>query len=471
MRSRIKAVLSSLGVRLLVPLILACAVVLSIHAALTVRSMEAHYLGLVSGEAYRSSGLIRRATHDGMLLNRLGEVQGTIERLAEGTDVAAIRVYDREGTVVLSSDRKELGVTLPLSAAPCSGCHGSGAPGPTVPLEAVELAPVGGHEVLRQLSVIENEPECSATGCHRSPSEESVLGVLDVEMSMRPVEAAMRSARHQLIQTTLILMGVLVLVVTVIFRRLIQAPVRSLERGTKRIATGDLDTRIEVAGNHELAHLARDFNRMAEDLSEAQRELSDWSLTLEEKVEEKTRALRHAQRQVLHMEKMASLGKLSATVAHEINNPISGVLTYARLVERELGEQPLGAEVRGELARYLNLIQRECKRCGEIVQNLLVFARRSGSEMRSVDLNEIVERSLMLVRHHLEIRNIDLAVHLLEDDADLVADPGQVEQAMVALCVNAVEAMKEGGTLTVTLRHAPDSLCVDVADTGIGISQ
>lgn len=469
MGARLQAVLSSLGVRLLVPLLLACAVVLSIHAALTVRSMQEHYLGLVSGEAYRSSGLIRRATHDGMLLNRLEEVQTTIERLAEGPEVAAIRVYDRTGTVVLSSDRAEIGVTLPLQSAPCAQCHNGLTPNAPVPHEAVGRTPVNGHEVLRHLSVLENEMECSATGCHRSPSQESVLGVLDVEMSMVPVEAAMTSARDQLVQTTLILMGVLILLVTVLFRRLIQTPVQRLASGTKRIASGKLDTRIEVAGHHELAHLARDFNHMAEDLAEAQRELTDWSQTLEEKVIEKTDALRQAQRQVLHMEKMASLGKLSATVAHEINNPISGILTYARLVERELGAQPLNSDIRGELGRYLNLIQRECKRCGEIVQNLLVFARRSGSEMRPVNLNEIVERSLMLVRHHLEMRNIHLDAHLLEGDPTLVADPGQLEQAMVALFVNAVEAMSNEGTLTVTLRGGPDTLCMDVTDTGIGI--
>ena len=165
MVARIKSLLPSLGVRLLVPLFIAVAAVLTIHAFVSFRSTEERFLALVRGEAHRSSGLIRRATHDGMLLNRLDEVQAIIERLAEGGEVAVIRVYDREGAVVLSSDRTEVGRQVSMTAAPCATCHGD-APAETAPeLEAVELTAAGtgldsgersGEEVLRHLSVIAN---------------------------------------------------------------------------------------------------------------------------------------------------------------------------------------------------------------------------------------------------------------------------------------------------------------------------
>jgi two-component system NtrC family sensor kinase len=255
------------------------------------------------------------------------------------------------------------------------------------------------------------------------------------------------------------------------FRRLIQEPIARLQEGTRRISGGDLDTRIDVRGKHELARLASDFNRMAEDLSHAQTELTEWSHTLEEKVAEKREELRKAQRQVLHMEKMASLGKLSATVAHELNNPISGMLTYARLVERELAEQPLDPDVRTELERYLRLVQQECTRCGAIVKNLLVFARRTGAAMASIDVNEIVDRSLMLVRHRLDMTGTELHTTHLEGNAQIVADPGQVQQALVALLVNAVEAMGEGGRLAVRVvgDGDGDGVRIDIEDSGPGI--
>lgn len=469
MVARLKSLLPSLGVRLLVPLFVTVGMVLAVHAFLSFRSTKDHFLALVGGEARRSSNLIRRATHDGMLLNRLDDVQSTIERLADGPEVAVIRVYSREGTIVLSSDRTEIGRQVPLDATPCAACHGEGNLSETPVLEASEVADYAGDEVLRQLSVIENEAGCSVGVCHRADAGQRVLGVLDVEMSMLPLEAALTQARMQLLWTTLVLLGVIAGVAAFIFRRLIRQPIARLQEGARRIAGGELSTHIEVEGGHELALLADDFNRMARDLDRAQKAVDEWSQTLEDKVEQRTEELRRAQHQVQHMEKMASLGKLSATVAHELNNPISGILTYARLVERELDEQPLDEKVKTQMGRYLGVVQQESSRCGAIVRNLLVFARRDGGEMAPVDLNEILDRSLMLVRHHMEIGGVQLHAERVEGDAGVVGDAGELQQALVALFVNAVEAMPEGGELRVGLRGDEAEVFIDVGDTGTGI--
>ncbi len=461
---------SSLTARLLVPLFLTVGAVVAIHAFISFRSTEEHFLGFVGGEARRSSGLIRRATHDGMLLNRLDQVQATIERLAEGPEVAAIRVYDKKGKIVLSSDTTELGRSIPVNASPCTRCHVAEAPRGDIGTEAADVIHIRGGEVLRRLTVIPNERGCSANGCHEDAAPGDVLGVLDVEMSMLPVQGALRSARRLLLWTTLSLILFTGLVTALVFHHFIRQPIGRLQEGARRLAGGDLRARVDVQGGHELARLAGDFNRMAEDLGGAQAKLTEWSQTLETKVAEKASELRDAQRQVLHMEKMASLGKLAATVAHELNNPISGMLTYVRLIERDLEEQPLESEVRTELERYLHLVQQECVRCGQIVRNMLMFARPGGAEMVSVDLNEIVDRSLMLVRHHLDISGIELHTELLEANNRIVADPGQVQQALVALLVNAVEAMPDGGTLTVRLTAEPEGVRIDVEDTGSGIT-
>ena len=464
-----KARLSSLGVHLLLPLFLAIGGVLAAHAFISFRSTKEDFHQFVSSEADRSSGLIRRATHDGMLLHRLSEVQATIERLSEGPEIAAIRVYDKEGTIVLSSRQDEIGREIPLEITPCQSCH-SGQLRSGAGLEASELIRTDGREFLRQLSVIENEPGCTVGGCHEGAVGKPVLGVLEVEMSMQPLESALASARTQLIWTTMALLLVIGMLTTLIFRRLIYRPIRLLQDGARRIAQGDLSTHIEVPGAHELASLALDFNHMAVDLDRMRAEVTAWSQELEEKVAEKTSELRTAQGQVLHMEKMASLGKLAATVAHEINNPISGVLTYSRLIERELVDQPVDPETRKELERYLHLVQRECSRCGQIVQNLLVFARRTSTQAVSTDLNEVVERALMLVRHHLEMSGVVLRTELLETGAEIVADPDQLQQALVALFVNAAEAMPGGGELHVRLISDPDDVAIHVTDTGVGIA-
>ena len=474
MLSRPTAFFRSLGFHLLVPLLVTVGVVLAVHAVISFRSTEEQFLALVRAELGRYSGLIKRATHDGMLRDRKEEVQAIIERLAQGPEIAAIRIYDKDGNIVMSARTDEIGQRIELDSDTCRSCHTEELTRETAVGERSGLARVGdGPEVQRHLSVIENDRLCATAACHAHPAGTKVLGVLDLEMSMAPLEAAVRTVQRQFLWATLALSLIIGLVVAVFIRRVIQRPISKLYEATRRIADGDLDTRIEVRGRDELARLAEAFNRMAADLGAARREVTEWSQKLEEKVIEKTEDLSRAQRQVLQMEKMASLGKLAATVAHEINNPLSGILVYARLVTRELSEQPMDAGVRDELTQYLALVERECSRCGAIVQNLLLFARRSGATMAPMDLNEVVERSLMLVRHQLEISGTRLSSELLEGDAHIVADAAELQQALVALLVNACEAMsglEEGRSeLTVRLRGSDGEVQIEVGDTGAGI--
>ncbi len=149
------------------------------------------------------------------------------------------------------------------------------------------------------------------------------------------------------------------------------------------------------------------------------------------------------------------------------------MLIYARLIRKEIGRQPIDIDIRDELTRYSALLEKECSRCGAIVQNLMVFARKTGAAMAPIDLNEVAERSLMLVHHHLEISGVKLDSQLLTENSQIVADSGQIVQALVALLINAVEAMnglEEGeAVLSLRLHGTDDHVEIEVADNGIGI--
>lgn len=479
MRRKLQEVERSLSFRLLVPLLLTVIAVLTIYAFVSFRSTQERYVDLVRDGAERCSSLILGATHDGMLTNRKDQVQRTIERLARGPGVTSIRIYDNDGDLRLAADQQEVGRRVGLADAPCSTCHEQAGPLPEKAIVTPPGALTGGlsgeNPVLHHLAVVANEPSCAVAGCHGSPADQPVLGVLDVEMSLARLDEMLADARHQMIWTVLSLLLITGAVTTAFVRRVIHQPVRRLHLGTEQIAHGDLDTRIDASGHDELSQLAEAFNRMAADLKAARSQITEWSERLEEKVVEKTEELQRAQRQVLQMEKMASLGKLSATVAHELNNPLSGILTYARLVERELADQEeMPGEVKEELCEYLRLMQHECSRCGDIVKNLLLFARRrDGAPMAPVDLRELVDRSLMLIRHHLEISNIELHRQPFQGDPMIECDAGQLEQALVALLVNAVEAMSapgmSEGELTVAMDGDAEQVRIHVADTGVGI--
>ncbi|MCC6229830.1 MAG: HAMP domain-containing protein [Phycisphaerales bacterium] len=465
----------SLELRLLVPLAITIAVALAIHAVIGYWGVREELKRFIRADLARSTTLIRNATHDGMLLNRMSEVQSRIENLGSSSGFTAIRVYSKDGRIALTADRSERGRVIPITDKECTACHIEGEETGEGVLRSVEMPVLGdGHEGQRSLSVIMNEASCSSLDCHPPPAHRPVLGVLDVQMTMAPFDEAINRARQQLGTTTILLIMTAGVIVAIFIRRLIHEPVERLHEGTQRIAAGDLHTTIDVSGQHDLAQLAGAFNGMVKDLRGAREELGEWSRTLERRVEEKTQELRQAQRRMTQVETMASLGKLSATVAHELNNPLGGILAYARLTRRELAEQGLEPGVFAQIDSYLRLIDRESVRCSEIVKNLLVFARGQSVRTKMVSINEIVDNSLMLVRHHLEMHKIRLEASLLDGDPTIVADQGQIQQAVLALLMNSIESMhglkERPAVLTVRMRGDADRVEFSVQDTGVGIA-
>ncbi|MDX1584609.1 MAG: histidine kinase dimerization/phospho-acceptor domain-containing protein, partial [Thermoanaerobaculia bacterium] len=426
----LKSLFESLGFQLLLALSVVLAVVLTAHAFIAFRATQSQITHLIEAETRRTSDLVRRATHDGMLLNQLDEVQQTLERMGEGPDVLALRVFDKDGRIVMSSLPAEIGRQSGMSDEACAGCHvPRDALQPAVSEETETIRRSGEPDSLRHLSVIENEPACSNAACHAHPPDQKVLGVLDLEMSLAPAESALASARRQLIITSIVLLLLTGVVTWWFVNRLVHRPASKLRRAAMRVSVGDLDVRTSVRGRHELARLSQTFNSMIADLAEARREVQDWSQRLEAKVVEKTDELQRSQRQVLHMEKMASLGKLAATVAHELNNPLGGILTYARLVRREIDDLD-SSEGLGEIRAHLVAIEQECARSGEIVRNLLLFAREGGAEKSPVDVSEVLERSIRLVRHHIEMYDLELEVTREIEGIRVYGNFGQLEQAV-----------------------------------------
>lgn len=423
--------------------------------------------------AERLSETIQRSTHYGMLLNRKEDVHQIIRTISDQQGVETIRVYDKQGVIIYSAVESEIGMSVDLEAEACVSCHSSSIPvSPTSSSEFVRIFErEPGIRILGLINPIENAPECYNAACHAHDRDQSILGVLDITMSMAIPDQRLATARIQAF-----LAAALVALLTGFFSALfilmmVRRPVQALIGGTRRVAGGELDTVIKVHGRGEMHHLAETFNSMTGDLKRARAELTDWSDQLEIRLLEKTEELSRSQKQVAHMDKMASLGKLAATVAHELNNPLAGILTYARLVERTLEESEERIPGQEEMLRQLTLIRKEASRSGTIVKNLLIFARPSGTNLAPHSMNEILERSTMLVAHHLEMADIDLILEGVEGDDQLVCDADQLQQCLVALLVNAVEAMSQGGTVELRARSIDDSIELTVRDTGMGISE
>ena len=182
--------------------------------------------------------------------------------------------------------------------------------------------------------------------------------------------------------------------------------------------------------------------------------------------------LRDAQEQVIRAEKLASLGKLSATIAHEINNPLAAVLTYAKLMLKLIDRGRFRQDKLEDISRYLETMKRETARCGDIVKNLLDFSRQTKISIGTHAIDEIIDRTLVLITHELEINNIVLEKHIQPALPLAKCDFKQIQQALLNLIINASEAMPEGGLLTlrVTAAEQDNFLKVVISDTGCGIS-
>lgn len=187
----------------------------------------------------------------------------------------------------------------------------------------------------------------------------------------------------------------------------------------------------------------------------------DWSVS---------RALTSAQRERIARDRMVILGKLTAAAAHELNNPLSAILMYARLVEKELAGSPLRAEQSAELTRFSRQIQNEAVRCGEVVRNLLLLSRVPRRNLELCPVREILEQCLALVRHRLEMAHIDFEAHLPPAKEEVACDADELRQAFVGLLLNATETLPAGGKLNIRALPAGSAASVEISTMTSGIA-
>jgi len=243
-------------------------------------------------------------------------------------------------------------------------------------------------------------------------------------------------------------------------------PLKEMVRATRQIAEGDLSLELSVSSKDEIGQLAESFNHMLYRLKRARQELEDYGRTLEEKVKQRTQQLKKIQAQLAQSEKLASLGRLASGVAHEINSPLTGILTFSHLLMRKLKENP-------QLQRELELIVRETTRVSTIVRGLLDFARESKPQKRPCNINELIVQTLSLVEHQTVFHDIRILKNLDPGIPMVLLDANQIQQVFMNILLNAADAMPAGGALTITSNLNPGDSFVQIqfSDSGCGIPE
>jgi two-component system NtrC family sensor kinase len=462
-----------LAAKLAACLVASTAVFFSLFGYVNLRLERRHFEQMVLLSAERISDVLQTSTRHEMLRNDRDALYAQIRDLGHEPGIERVRIFNKEGLIKFSTEPKELGTVVDKSAEACYACHAQQAPLTRLsrPDRARTFRDQQGERVLAVIRPIENRPDCSTAACHAHPPGVQILGVLDAHLSLAAVDRQLAEHQRQYLVFTAIAM-VLTSVFGVLFVwMVIHRPIRELAAGTEKVAQGDLSYRLPVRSQDELGALAESFNKMTADLAGAHLELTGWAHTLEERVARKTAELEQAYSSLLANEKLASIGKLAATVAHEVNNPLFGVLTYARLTLKALQHADFGPAEKAKMVENLSVIERESRRCGEIMKNLLTFARRSPPQRAPNDINLLLERAASLVRHQLELQEVEIEKRLAPGLPAAFCDQGQIQQALLILLVNASEAMPHGGLVTITTAEnaAQGTVVVRVRDTGGGI--
>jgi two-component system NtrC family sensor kinase len=431
-----------IGTRLILGAGLTTAIVIGGMAFIVIRSHKAQLLAERTRSADQLSETIKSSTHFDMLENRRDNLHRQIRSVGslQGQGIRKVRVFNKEGRIMFSSAAEEIGTSLDPKGEACYACHAEGRP-----LERLEInarartfRAADGTRILGLIAPIPNEASCSTADCHAHSAKQSLLGVLDVNVSLAEVDREIAHSRTVILASAALAILAGSLMLWWLNRRLVVRPVAALVEGTRRVSEGDLGVTIPVNGRHELALLAKAFNAM-------------------------TRNLADIHRQLAQADKLASVGRLAAGIAHEINNPLTGVLSYASLLRKRMEHDVPACE-------DLDVIVRETVRCRGIIRGLLDFARPTAPARKPMDLNDVVRRSVSVVMTQMSMNHVDLSFDLAADLPLVQADANQIEQVVVNLLLNAADAIgPDGGNIRATTVGNAASVELLVKDSGRGI--
>ncbi len=411
------------------------------------------------------------STRDSMLSFDREATQKALENLSTPEGVQRVRIFDHTGKIFFSSHKEGVGSSVDKASIACKGCHlepeKSSALLPT-PQERAVYKDEERRSALKIVSPIPNEIACYTASCHLHPKKQSILGFVEADLSLALLDEALFKQRLALAVYVLIFTIAASVSLGVILYKIVSKPVSELALGMEKVAGGDLDVSVPIKSSDEMGLLADRFNSMINDIKAARNQRELWTQTLEEEVAKKTEEIQKTHAHLVQTEKLASLGRMAAGVAHEINNPLTGVVTFAHLM---LKRSPPGSPE----AEDLNVIIEQAERCAKIIKNLLTFARATPSERGKASINDILGRTIFMVKNQEKFHKISFNINLDDSQLTVLGDASQFQQIFLNMFINAADAMNEKGNITVATRRIMEDnkpfVEIEFTDTGGGIEE
>lgn len=441
---------------------LAGKLIIAVGALMTVGSLLFGYIFVSYEEkimlnnliSYASSKaeLIKRGVFYGMLTAH-GDIEQTINVVGAGPDILGIAIYNKAGKIIYSSDKSSVGQIIGKDAISCQICHAYSNPSDVV-MRSQNWKITKDKDRRRSLKFViplYNEPSCYTAACHRHQKDQKVLGVIETDFSTATVDKTIRQNRIGTILFGGLFVSIISVALCIILYNFVSKPISLLEEGMKRIAQGDLDYEIKINTSDEMGLLARTFNNMTNDIKRYKENMENWTKALEEEIQKKTAEIMKAHEQLINAEKLASLGRMAAGVAHELNSPLTGIVTFAHLMLKRL--PPENKQDREDL----EIIIEQANRCSKIIKGLLGFSRKATAERVEININTLLDSTIAMVRNQAKFHNIKFVLNFDESLPMIHVDPNQMQQVFLNLLINAADAMNERGQITIATRTVGES--------------
>ncbi len=417
----VQLIMKKIGLKLISVVGLTAMTIIGIYTYINIQSQSRVLLTEMERHANQLSETLKKSIHHEMLSYHPDHIQESLSNISEDPCLREIRILNKEGRIKYSTTENEIGELVDRNVESCYACHEEDHPLEQLPIQKRTRILSSANDSLRAIGVINpirNEPSCWEASCHAHSSDQTILGILDVTLCLKEVDEQLYRSKLRAGIFAVIAIFAISIIIGIFVKKWVDTPVNLLLEATKQVATGNLNYMITNLADDELGLLAKSFNNM-------------------------TRKMGEARQQIFHSDKMASLGRLAAGVAHEINNPLTGILTYSSFLQKRVKNSP-------EVQEDLKVIVRETLRSREIVKGLLDFARQSIPKKKNANLNEIINKALKVVNNQLKMKQIDVVMDLDNNLYDLTVDANQIQQVFINLMVNAADAMTEnGGVITI----------------------
>jgi len=420
--------------------------------------------------------LVEGALYEHMLENNKMALRNTLDIINRMPGIEDVNMYDTQNNLAYSSFPND---SILHHNPNCKDCHtniNTMFPNSEKSLRIINMdsecemsEKEHDYRLLMIKTPILNEPSCYTYACHAHEESDEILGSLIIRIPLEQLDANLNKSLIFAGFTTLFLVVFLLLY----SHRKIKKPLKEIIAASEAVAKGVKNRRLEIRSNqlNDVRMVSTAFNKMLDNQQAATHELENWSQQLEYKVQKKTEEISDMQNELMHIERIASLGKLSSSVAHEINNPLSGVLTYTKLLHRHIRRLDLDEDEKEKMSKYLNVIEEETKRCGDIVKGLLDFSRSDKQDFKTLHTHRLLKETYTLIEHQMKIKDIIFQTDFGATKDLIHCSGNQIKQAGIAILLNASEAVLDNGIIQIkTSNPDDDHIKLEITDNGVGIA-